>query len=135
MSEVNFVQHLNEALDIFDSSIDAEVSLERRERVNISLQQDISQFNTKSSTVSFEVTPDKDIVWEYWNPFKFDYKLPDGSPAQPGGSVTLYGLFRASQYDANFPAFSGKDLKPIQPQPEAFVFKMPPPPPTNDSNQ
>lgn len=83
----------------------------------------------------FEVTPGKEIVWEYWNPYKFDYKLPDGSPAQPGGSVTLYGLFRASQYDANFPAFAGKDLEPISPQPEPFIFKMPPPPPTNDSNQ
>jgi len=84
----------------------------------------------------FEVTPDKKIVWEYWNPFKYNYKLPDGSPAQPGGSVTLYGLFRASQYDANFPAFIDKNLKPISPQPEPFIFKMPPPPATaNDSNQ
>jgi hypothetical protein len=83
----------------------------------------------------FEVTPEKEIVWEYWNPYKFDYELPDGSPAQPGGSVTLYGLFRASQYDTNFPAFAGKDLKPISPQPEPFIFKMPPPPPTNDSIQ
>lgn len=83
----------------------------------------------------FEVTPDKKIVWEYWNPYKYDYKLPDGSPAQPGGPVTLYGLFRSLQYDKNYPAFVGKNLKPISPQPEPFIFKMPPPPVVNDSNQ
>lgn len=83
----------------------------------------------------FEVTPDKQIVWEYWNPYKFDYKLPDGTNPQPGGSITAYGLFRSTQYGADYPAFVGKDLKPISPQPEPFIFKMPPPPPTNDSIQ
>jgi hypothetical protein len=81
----------------------------------------------------FEVTPEKEIVWEYWNPYKFDYKLPDGTNPQPGGGITQYGLFRALQYDADYPAFAGKTLKPIEPQPEPFIFKMPPPPPTNDS--
>ena len=30
-----------------------------------------------------EVTSDNDIVWEYWNPYNYNYKLPDGSRAQP----------------------------------------------------
>jgi hypothetical protein len=77
----------------------------------------------------FEVTPEKEIVWEYWNPYKFDYKLPDGTNPQPGGSITAYGLFRSTQYDADYAAFEGRDLKPIDPQPEPFIFKMPPPPP------
>jgi hypothetical protein len=76
----------------------------------------------------FEVTPEKEIVWEYWNPYKFDYKLPDGGVAQPGGSITQFGLFRASQYDADYSAFTGKELKPIEPQPKPFIFKMPVPP-------
>jgi Arylsulfotransferase (ASST) len=80
----------------------------------------------------FEVTPKKEIVWEYWNPFKFDYKLPDGSPAQPGGSITAYGLFRSTNYDLDYPAFEGKELKPISPQPEPFLFKMPLSPPTKE---
>jgi len=80
----------------------------------------------------FEVTPEKDIVWEYWNPYNFHYKLPDGSPAQPLGPF-FYALFRSTHLEADFPAFDGKDLKPISPQPEPFVFKMPPPPPAKDS--
>jgi hypothetical protein len=59
---------------------------------------------------------------------KFDYKLPDGGVAQPGGSITQFGLFRASQYDADYAAFTGKELKPIKPQPKPFIFKMPLPP-------
>ncbi len=82
----------------------------------------------------FEVTPEKKIVWEYWNPYKYDYKLPDGTNPQPGGSITAYGLFRSTQYSSDYAAFAGKELKPISPQPEPFIFKMPPPPPVeNDS--
>jgi hypothetical protein len=75
-----------------------------------------------------EVTPDGDIVWEYWNPYNDHYTLPDGSPAQPTGPF-LYHQFRSTHFAKDFPAFSGRDLKPISPQPEPFVFKMPPPPP------
>ncbi|MGM5469432.1 aryl-sulfate sulfotransferase [Flavobacteriaceae bacterium LMO-SS05] len=81
----------------------------------------------------FEVTPDKKIVWEYWNPYKYNYKLPDGTPPQPGGGLTAYGLFRSTQYDVDYAAFTNKDLKPIVPQPKPFIFKMPAPPPVRDS--
>ena len=81
----------------------------------------------------FEVTPNKEIVWEYWNPYNDHYTLPDGSPAQPLGPF-LYALFRSTHYDLDYSAFSGKDLKPILSQPEPFVFKMPPPPPPKENN-
>jgi len=80
-----------------------------------------------------EVTPDNDIVWEYWNPYNFDHKLPDGSAAQPVGAFR-YAQFRSTHFTTDYPAFVGKELKPISPQPEPYVFKMPPPPPpTKDS--
>ena len=75
-----------------------------------------------------EVTPENDIVWEYWNPYMYNYKLPDGSPAQPVGPF-IYNQFRSTHFTLDHAAFVGKDLKPISPQPEPFVFKMPPPPP------
>ena len=77
----------------------------------------------------FEVTPDKEIVWEYWNPYKSDYKLPDGSPAQPVGPF-LYAVFRSTLYTADFPGFAGKELIPVVPQPKPFIFV--PPPATTD---
>ena len=85
---------------------------------------------------SFEVTPEKEIVWEYLNPYNFHYKLPDGSAAQPMGPF-FYGLFRSTFFAIDHPAFEGKNLKPIEPQPEPFIFKMPPLPPSteNDSIQ
>jgi Arylsulfotransferase (ASST) len=79
-----------------------------------------------------EVTPKKEIVWEYWNPYTYNYKLPDGSPAQPTGPF-IYGQFRSTHFTPDFPAFAGKDLKPMSPQPEPSIFKMPPPPTTKDS--
>ncbi len=78
-----------------------------------------------------EVTPENDIVWEYWNPYYHDYKLPDGSPYKPAGRF-LYLQFRSTHYTLDYPAFSGKDLKPIRPQPEPFIFKMPPPSPPRE---
>jgi len=76
----------------------------------------------------FEVTPDKRIVWEYWNPYNNGYTLPDGSIPQPVGPF-IYSQFRSTHFPLDFSAFNGKDLKPISPQPEPFIFKMPPPPP------
>lgn len=78
-----------------------------------------------------EVTPDQKIVWEYWNPYKQDYKLPDGSAAQPTGPF-LFGQFRSTHFMPDFKAFKGKQLEPISPQPEPFIFVPPPPPPPQD---
>jgi len=78
----------------------------------------------------FEVTPENEIVWEYWNPFNFQYRLPDGNVAAP---YIPFQQFRATHYDTDYPAFSGKKLVPVSPQPEPFIFKMPPPPVQQDS--
>ena len=71
-----------------------------------------------------EVTPEKEIVWEYRNPYSGDYRLPDGTFAQPAGPFIM-ALFRSTLLPADYPAFAGRDLKPLVPQPEPF--KMPPP--------
>ena len=75
----------------------------------------------------FEIDTDNNIVWEYWNPYKFDYTLPDGSPAQPTGPF-LYAIFRSTLYSPDHSALIGKELVPISPQPKPFIFEMPPPP-------
>jgi hypothetical protein len=49
----------------------------------------------------FEVTREGKIVWEFWEPF--------------GGT---HNVFRATKYPPDHPAFAGRDLKPIDPQPE-----------------
>ena len=79
-----------------------------------------------------EVTPENDIVWEYWNPYNFEYKLPDGSPPQPIGPF-LYGQFRSTHFAPDYPAFRGKELSSISPQPEPFIFKLPPSTAVKDS--
>ena len=69
-----------------------------------------------------EVTSTGDIVWEYWNPYVGDYLLPDGSPAQQGGPF-IYLQFRVNHFATNFPAFEGRELSPVQPQPAVYVPK------------
>lgn len=76
-----------------------------------------------------EVTPEKEIVWEYWNPFNFEYRLPDGTAANPGNIP--FQVFRATHFEPGHPALKGKTLDPLDPQPEPFIFKMPPAPATN----
>jgi hypothetical protein len=72
----------------------------------------------------FEVTPEKDIVWEYWNPYRGEARKPNGDP-QDHMPMT-YSTFRSTFVLADHPAFAGKELTPMVPQPT--VFKMPPPP-------
>ncbi len=72
-----------------------------------------------------EVDENGKLVWEYWTPYKFDYTLPDGSPAQPTGPF-IFGIFRATLYPMDHGAFAGKKLTPVTPQPEPFVMELPP---------
>lgn len=81
----------------------------------------------------FEVTPDKRIVWEYWNPYKHDYRLPDGTSAQPIGPF-LYNQFRGTHLDTDHPGLEGKELQPIDPQPKPFIYKPPPAPPAGEKD-
>jgi hypothetical protein len=73
----------------------------------------------------FEITTTGKIVWEYLNPFNDDYRLADGTFPQPAGPF-FFAQYRVSHIPIDHPALVGKVLKPIDPQPEAFV--IPPPP-------
>ena len=72
----------------------------------------------------FEVTPEGEMVWEYLNPFRGDIRKPNGDPNNP--MFMPFSTFRATFVPADHPALEGKELKPIDPQPEPF--KMPPMP-------
>ena len=74
----------------------------------------------------FEVDQKGNIVWEYWQPYFHDYKLPDGTASQPVGPF-IFGQFRIQTIESDYAGLQGKDLSPIDPQPEPF--KLPPPPP------
>ena len=64
----------------------------------------------------FEVTPDGDIVWEYWTPYSGNVRMPDGSTPHPVGEDT-YAVFRATKISPDHPAVAGRDLAPLDPQP------------------
>jgi hypothetical protein len=80
----------------------------------------------------FEIDSENNIVWEYWVPYKGNYKLPDGSASQPMGPF-IFGVFRSTLYPMDYPAFSNRSIGPLNPQPEPF--KMPPPPPQDVPSQ
>jgi hypothetical protein len=70
----------------------------------------------------FEVTPDGEIVWEYLNPYRGNIHRTNGDPVPP--IPFAYSVFRANFIPADHPAFKGKTLEPLEPQPE--VFNLPP---------
>ncbi len=53
-----------------------------------------------------EVTPDKEIVWEYINP------QAGFTPIPQGGIPSANSIFRATRYKEDYPAFEGRDLTP-----------------------
>ncbi len=75
----------------------------------------------------FEVTPEGKIVWEYLNPYHGEIRKPNGDPTDI--MPMTYSQFRSTFIPANHPAFAGKELKPLDPQPKPFVL---PPPPKED---
>ena len=66
----------------------------------------------------FEVTPEGEIVWEYWSPYSGNVKMADGSPPHPVNEFS-YASFRATKILPNDPALTGRDLTPLDPQPPA----------------
>ena len=68
----------------------------------------------------FEVTPEGQIVWEYWNPYAGTL------PGNQAANDDPYSVFRATKIAPNHPALAGRALTPLDPQP-AFV---PPPDPS-----
>ncbi len=71
----------------------------------------------------FEVTPDREVVWEYLVPYRGNIHKPNGDPTDM--MPMTYSTFRATFIPADHPALEGKELIPLDPQPEPFV--MPPP--------
>jgi len=67
----------------------------------------------------FEVTPDSDIVWEYWNPYRGDVREPNGDPRRVGDLP--YTIFRATFIPENHPALVDRELAPLDLQPKVYV--------------
>jgi hypothetical protein len=57
----------------------------------------------------FEVTPEGKTVWEYLNPYSGRAPNPAGDPR--------FSVFRATFVPAGHAALSGRDLRPLRPQP------------------
>lgn len=73
----------------------------------------------------FEVTPEGKIVWDYSTIYSGNIRNPDGSFPHPVGKAT-YAVFRAARILPDHPALSGRDLKPLSPQPPAVPGPVPP---------
>lgn len=72
----------------------------------------------------FELSAEGTIVWEYLNPFKG--KVEGWNP--PGTEKLHYAVFRATKIPPDHPGLGGKVLRPLEPQPEAYVPPPGPPP-------
>jgi len=70
----------------------------------------------------FEVTPEGETVWEYYCPYRGNIHHSDGDPVNP--IPMAFWQFRATFIPADHPGLRGRELKPLDPQPE--VFKLPP---------
>ncbi len=79
----------------------------------------------------FEVNPQGDIVWEYLNPYRGNIHYPNGDPVSP--IPFMHYVFRGTFIPADHPGLAGRDLKPLDPQPEPF--KMPTPPEAAEAEQ
>lgn len=85
--------------------------------------------NEGASGRFFEVTPENEIVWEYLIPYRGNIHKPNGDPISP--MFMTFSAFRSTFVPADHPALEGKELLPLDPQPEPFV--MPPQPPKDES--
>lgn len=72
----------------------------------------------------FEVTPEKEIVWEYLVQHRGKVRKLNGDPRDPMPMV--YSVFRGTFIPADHPGLAGRELVPMDPQPE--VFELPPKP-------
>jgi len=57
----------------------------------------------------FEVTPEKEVVWEYINPVTAKALK---NWIEDAGMMSGNGMFRAHRYGPDFPGLKGRDLKP-----------------------
>ncbi|MCI0710959.1 MAG: aryl-sulfate sulfotransferase [Chloroflexi bacterium] len=58
-----------------------------------------------ADSLILEVTPNREVAWEYKPPFNGVYSVMDSSDALPT-------MFRARQYSADYPGLAGRDLTP-----------------------
>ena len=71
----------------------------------------------------FEVSPDREVLWEYLPSYRGEIRYPNGDPIPP--MPFTYMQFRSTFVPANHPALQGRELAPLDPQPREF--KLPPP--------
>lgn len=71
---------------------------------------------------TFEVTPDGEIVWDYFGQYRGEIRKPNGDPVPP--MPLTYLAFRSTFIPADHPGLRGRELKPLEPQPT--TFKLPP---------
>jgi hypothetical protein len=70
----------------------------------------------------FEVTPAGEVVWEYRNPYHGG--VPGWHP--PGTERVPFASFRATKISPDHPALVGRELAPLEPQPERYHLPDPP---------
>jgi hypothetical protein len=73
---------------------------------------------------TFEITPEKEIVWEYIVPINFGIRAKQGDSIPIANNST----FRAERFPLDFPPFAGKDLSPkgfIELEPDTFFCEIP----------
>ena len=75
----------------------------------------------------FEVNTNGEIVWEYWNPYRGNIRKLNGDPIPP--RPMTFSQFRATFIPSYHPALDGRELTPLDPQPDVFVE---PPPPSSE---
>ncbi len=67
-----------------------------------------------------EVDAAGNIVWAYMTPYAGYVTNPDGTSPHPNGPL-VYATFRATHIPPDHPGLAGRELKPLDPQPTAYV--------------
>jgi len=62
------------------------------------------------------VTSDGEVIWDYWNPYRDDIRQTNGDIVNDG--PFWYWQFRSTFIPIDHPALVGKELVPLDPQPE-----------------
>ena len=64
----------------------------------------------------FEISPEGKIVWEYKEPFSGEFAVTG-----PGGVNFGHATFRVTRIPPDAPALQGRDLQPLDPQPQTIA--------------
>lgn len=67
-----------------------------------------------------EVNKEGETIWEYWNPYRGNLLQPNGDPVRD--DPFMYWQFRSNFIPADHPGLVGKNLQPLDPQPEVFIY-------------